>query len=220
MLLPGRGRANDTAIVILPTSEGAHFTVLDGNGEVFGDTLPFLPHEYHLGRRADGTVLAGFGDLRLNSRHFRDRDTPEPVRVYMDGQVIYESDKTWRFSVAPDGSSFYVHEPLAGGASRLIVHNLDELAERHFDMDRRYTPSNDYESGFGVSRMLEKRQRKYQVRRKFALGRPRSFPYPWYQNPALRYRVASRRRPCFGIISSPLATPIPQDHLARSKRRK
>ena len=151
MLLPGRGRANDTAIVILPTSEGAHFTVLDGNGEVFGDTLPFLPHEYHLGRRADGTVLAGFGDLRLNSRHFRDRDTPEPVRVYMDGQVIYESDKTWRFSVAPDGSSFYVHEPLAGGASRLIVHNLDELAERHFDMDRRYTPSNDYESGFGVS---------------------------------------------------------------------
>ncbi len=151
MLLAGRGQANDMGVAILPTSEGARFAVLDGDGEVFGDSLPFLPHAYHLGKRTNGAVLAGFGDQRLNSREFRDRETAEPVRIYMDGQVIYQSDKAWRFGVATDGSSFYVQEPLAGNTSRLVVHNLDELAELHFDLDGMYTPNNDYDSGFGVS---------------------------------------------------------------------
>ena len=150
-LFAGRGRAADTAVVVLPTPDGSRFAVLDGRGEVFSDTLPFLPHHYHLGKRADGSVVAGFGNLRLNSKVFRGRDSPELMRVYMDGQVVYDSSKVWRFAIAPDGSSFYVHEPLAGDASRLVFRNLDLLTEQHFDLGTKYTPRNDYESEFGAA---------------------------------------------------------------------
>ncbi len=150
-MLPGRGRANDTGLVILPTPDGARFAVLNGAGQVFGDTLPFMPNHYHLGKRADGTVVAGFGALRRNSEVFREKDTPEPVRIYADGQIIYQTDKAWEFAVASDGSSFYVQEPLVGGASRLIARNLDLGTEHHVDLGTEYTSITDSEPGFVVS---------------------------------------------------------------------
>ena len=63
-------------------------------------------------------MLAGFGDVRSNAGEFRPRDESEPVRIYMDGQVIYGSDKAWDFEIVSDGSSFYAHEPMSGNASR------------------------------------------------------------------------------------------------------
>ena len=150
-MLAGRGRAKDAALVILPAATGTRFAALDGQGTLFGDALPFEPNHYRLGRRADGTVLAGFGALRLNSLVFRDRNSPEPVRIYADGRVLYETDKAWEFGVARNGSSFYAQEPLAGGASRLIVHNLDQGMEHHFDLGTKFTPVDEYESIYGTA---------------------------------------------------------------------
>ncbi len=47
-----------------------------------------------------------------------------------------------------------MHEPIGGGASRLFIRNLDTRGrgeESHFDLDLKYTPTNDYERGFGSS---------------------------------------------------------------------
>ena len=147
-MLSGRGRAASTAIVVVPSSAGARFEVLDGNGTVFGDALPFVPHRLYVGRRGDGSVVAGVGDLRLNSRVYREPDTPEPVRIYVGGQVAYETSKAWNFGVAGDGSSFWVHEPMAGAASRLLVRNLDLGNETHFDLDTYYAPASAYDPGY------------------------------------------------------------------------
>ena len=150
-MLAGRGRAKDAALVILPTANGARFAALDGQGTLFGDALTFDPNHYRLGRRADGTVLAGFAALRLNSLVFRDPNSPEPVRIYADGRTLYETDKAWEFGIARDGSSFYAQEPLAGGASRLIVNNLDQGMEHHFDLGTKFTPVDEYESIYGTA---------------------------------------------------------------------
>ena len=80
----------------------------------------------------------GLGDLRLNSGTFRPPESPAPVRIYMGEQVVYESEKVYNFRIARDGTSFAVHEPLAGDASRLVVHNLDLRTERHFDLGTRH----------------------------------------------------------------------------------
>ena len=150
-MLAGRGRAKDTALVVLPSANGTRFAALNGQGTLFGDTLPFDPNHYRLGRRTDGTVLAGFGALRLNSLVFRDRNSLEPVRIYADGRTLYETDKAWEFGIARDGSSFYVQEPLAGGASRLIVHNLDQGLEHHFDLGAKFTSISEYERQYGTA---------------------------------------------------------------------
>ena len=89
--------------------------------------------------------MVGLGDLRLNSKQSRPVDSPEPVRVYVGKQVVYDSDKAWDFIVAHDGSSFAVHEPLAGGASRLVVHDLELGRKRYFDLDTRLARVNAYE---------------------------------------------------------------------------
>ena len=144
-MLAGRGHAKEVALVILPAANGARFAALDGQGTLFGDALPFKPNFYRLGRRADGTVLAGFGALELISPVvLKDLNAPEPVRIYADGRVLYETDKAWEFGIARDGSSFFVHEPLAGGTSRLIVHNLDQGLEHHFDLGAKFTPLSRY----------------------------------------------------------------------------
>ena len=147
----GFGAAESIATVAIPTPTGTRFSVLDGNGAIFGDELPFNPNHHRVGRRADGTVVAAFADLRLNQKGDRDPETPEPIRVYLDGALIYEHEKVWDFGVADDGSSFYVIEPLAGDASRLIIHNLDLRRESHFDLGRLYTPWSRYDKPFGSS---------------------------------------------------------------------
>ena len=133
-MLAGRRAAAGSALVILPHGTGARFAVLDGDGVVARGTLPFKPNQYRLGRRRDGTPLVALGELRLNAKVFRPEDTPEPVRVYLGDDVIYESDKVWDVVVAHDGSSFAVHEPL-GDVSRLAIHNLALGTQSHFELE-------------------------------------------------------------------------------------
>ena len=80
----------------------------------------------------------------MNQTGNRGEDAPEPVRIYMDDQVIYENDKVWEFGVAPDGSSFFVVEPLGGRMSRLVVSNLDEAAEWHHDIGEVFAPEGNH----------------------------------------------------------------------------
>ena len=120
-MVVGQRAVADTALVVLPLGDGAWYALVDGDGVEFEGTLPFVPERPVLGRRADGTVLAGFS-------------FDDSLRIVHDGHVIYEFDNVWDFDIASNGSSFYVVEPLAGGASRLIVRNLDLRQEHHFDL--------------------------------------------------------------------------------------
>lgn len=120
-MVVGQRAVSDTALVVLPLGDGAWFALVDGDGIEFEGTLPFVPERPVLGRRADGTILAGFS-------------FDDSLRIVHDGHVIYEFDNVWDFDIANNGSSFYVVEPLAGGASRLIVRNLDLRQEHHFDL--------------------------------------------------------------------------------------
>ena len=120
-MLVGQRTASDTALVYVPLGEGAWFAVVNTFGVVFDGTLPFVPERPAVGKRPDGTILAGFG-------------FEGEVRVVHDGSVIYEFDDVLSFDIADDGSSFFVVEPLAGDASRLVVRNLDLREEHHFDL--------------------------------------------------------------------------------------
>ena len=120
-MVVGQRTASDTALVYLPLGEGAWFAVVNSFGVVFDGTLPFVPERPVVGKRPDGTILAGFS-------------LEGEVQVVHDGSVIYEFDDVWGFDVADDGSSFFVVEPLAGDASRLVIHNLELREQHHFDL--------------------------------------------------------------------------------------
>lgn len=154
-MVAGRGAASDAAVVVLPSGSGARFSVIGDQGQVVGGALPFTPHHLQLGMREGGVPVVGFGDLRLNSKTFRPMDSPEPVRIYLGEQVVYESDKAWYFLVASDGAYFAVHEPLADGASRLLVRNLETGTEKHFDLGERMTPHNAYELSYAMDYTVE-----------------------------------------------------------------
>lgn len=120
-MVVGQRTESDISLVILPIGVGAWFALVDADGVEFEGTLPFVPEQLALGKRDDGTILAGFG--------FEGQ-----VQVVHDGRVIYELDDAWAFDIANDGSSFFVVEPMAGEASRLVVRNLDLRQEHHFDL--------------------------------------------------------------------------------------
>ena len=141
----GRGPAVDSAIVVVPVADGARFSALGSDGTMVSGSIPFRPHIVELGIRPDGTPVIGLGDLRRNSDRWRDIDSPEPLRIIVGDQTVYQSDKVWDFVVASDGSSYAVQEPLAGGGSRLVVENLHTGAQSHFDLGTNLTPVDAYE---------------------------------------------------------------------------
>lgn len=120
-MVVGQRTESDIALVILPIGEGAWFALVDADGVEFDGTLTFVPEQLALGKRGDGTILAGFG-------------FEGEVQIVHGGRVIYELDDAWEFDIANDGSSFFVVEPMAGEASRLVVRNLDLRQEHHFDL--------------------------------------------------------------------------------------
>ena len=141
-MVVGQRTASDTALVYVPLGDGAWFAVVNTFGVVFDGTLPSVPERAVVGKRPDGTILAGFG-------------FEGEVRIVHDGSVIYEFDDVWSFDIAADGSSFFVVEPLAGDASRLVVRNLELREEHHFDLGtaverrgRRLSADLTYSGGF------------------------------------------------------------------------
>ena len=120
-MVVGQRTASDTALVYLPFGAGAWFAVVNTFGVVFDGTLPFVPERPVVGKRSDGTILVGFS-------------LEGEVQIVHDGSVIYEFDDAWNYDIADDGSSYFVVEPLAGDASRLVIHNLELREEHHFDL--------------------------------------------------------------------------------------
>lgn len=128
-MVVGQRTASDTALVYLPLGDGAWFAVVNTFGVVFDGTLPFVPKRPQVGKRPDGTILVGFS-------------LEDEVQIVHDGSVIYEFDDVWSFDIADDGSSFFVVEPLAGDASRLVIRNLELREEHHFDLGTAITRTN------------------------------------------------------------------------------
>lgn len=140
----GRGDAKDVAVLTFFDENGTEFTVLGDSGALARGRTDFRGHKTRIGQRADGSVVFGLGDLRLNSGVFREADTDEPVKIYHNDLVIYETSKAWNFGVADDGTSFFAHEPAPGGASRLVVRDLDRDTQVEYDLGTRLSPVNDY----------------------------------------------------------------------------
>lgn len=174
----GKGSASNVAVVILRSGEGTKFVVLDESGELTRGELDFRPNHLRIGRRSDGSVVYGFGDLRLNSKVFRAQDSAEPIRIFQDNYVIYESDKAWDFDVAHDGSSFFVHEPTAGGTSRLRVRNLDSGTQVEHDLGTRLSPFNDYSSSHAPGYSLDATEIVFTPAHADAMGRGVYWFYP------------------------------------------
>lgn len=104
---------------------------IDGTKTTF--QLPFYPtsHTYFV-ERGDGKVLSLFSDLRLNSKVTRDQNTSEPVIVYLDEEIIFNSDKVIDVGMASDGSSFYIIQMSNNNLVELVIHNLDlEMAIKY-----------------------------------------------------------------------------------------
>ena len=190
VLREGRGAAVGLAAVALPKAGGgSRFSVIGRDGALFGGDLPFRPNHLRLGRRPDGAVLAAFADLRLNQVGNRPQGTPEPVRVYLDGASIYENDRVRDFDVAADGSSFFAIEPLAGDASRLVVHSLDLRAESHFDLEGLFTSSNAFERPYAARYGVDHAEVMFEPSYADAYGRGTHWFFPVDGGPRWSIRV-------------------------------
>ena len=174
----GSGEAQGLAVIALPTGNELDFAVLDESGTRFSGSLPFFANKTRLGKRSDGSILVGFGDLRLNSRVFKPRDFAEPIRIYHNNHVIFESEKVWDFDVARDGSSFAVQEPAPGGASRLIIRNLNSGKESHYDLGTAFTPKNEYESSYALRYSMNYEEVMFEPAHADAMGRGSHWFYP------------------------------------------
>lgn len=142
----GFGPAKGLAVVAMPKADGSRFAVLDGMGTVFDGELPFLPDFSQIGKRGDGSVVVGLAfsgrEVSLGRLHeWEDAaDAPMPVRVYLDGHIIFESVNVSDLHVATDGSSFFMIETFAGGNSIMRVHNLELGTEAYYDLDQIPSP--------------------------------------------------------------------------------
>ena len=153
MFRPGGGPAAGIAAVVLPDeSGGSRFKILDAQGTLFEGVLPFHPNKAYLGRSEDQSIVAGFGDIRLNSKVFREPDTPEPVRIYRDGALEYETPKARQFAVATDGSAFVTLEPGTEKTHFLRIRRFEPHSEREVDLGNlRLNSGNDVLYGVGFS---------------------------------------------------------------------
>ena len=126
LLVAGTGQASGLAVALasIPSEDTPWYAVVGEGGVLFGGYLSLGDGSARvdLGRRQDGAILMGFGT------------TDRTSMIVLDGQPIYEAEGVWDFEIAPDGSSFIAIEPLAGGATRLVIRNLDLGIEAHHDL--------------------------------------------------------------------------------------
>lgn len=134
---PGKGPSSDVTVVVVPTETGGRFATVDASGILYSDDLPFQPGRFYVARRKDGSVLTVFDGAVREEAGMPEPEVPEPVRIYLDGQIIFDHHKIWSAEVADDGSSYSLIEPVAGG-SRLVIRNLDHGTEHDYDLTGTY----------------------------------------------------------------------------------
>ncbi|MCY3885572.1 MAG: hypothetical protein OXG24_11740 [Gammaproteobacteria bacterium] len=145
-MLAGEGAAEDVAVVTLLSDDRAKFAVLDANGTLFSDTLDFQPDHFRIGRRPDGSVIVGFANFH-HTGLFGPLDTDEPVRIYHDGHVIYETNEANEIDIAHDGSSFFVWKPSPANATRLVVRNMEDGTQKEIELGTRFWKDHAYYPG-------------------------------------------------------------------------
>ena len=158
---PGRGDASDLATLIAPHESGARVFVVGHDGVLFEDDLPFEPDYARIGQQADGTVVAGFGDMSVGFLNIHPREHAKTVRIYINDRVVYENTNVWNFDIARDGSSFAVHEAVAEDASRLVIANIDLIRATYYHLGNDATPSDGYEPSCRMS--YSKQQTEVQI---------------------------------------------------------
>ena len=185
----GAELAAEYAVLVVPSKAGSEFAVLNHEGIFHQDELPFEVDQVDIGLRSDGTPLLGLGDTRhlpqfdddsdliemMNDPENRFRDIHNPLRIYYGSDIVYETDGAWQFSVAKDGSSYAIHEPASGGASRLVVRNIDVGTESHFNLP----PALSARSRFG-------RNPGYRLRYS---GDSSELIFDWGRGPPVKYFV-------------------------------
>lgn len=148
---PGRGVSADLATLSVPFKNSAQILVVGEDGVVFESDLPFVPDYSRIGHHKDGSVLVGFGDMKMNYTDTNPREFDESVRIYLNGRVVYEGTRTWDFDITDDGSSFAVHEAISEVTSRLLIADLDQRKITYYHLGVDATPSDGYEPGCWMS---------------------------------------------------------------------
>ena len=133
----GRGNAFWVATLLVPDGDGtSRYKVLDAGGTLFDGVLPFNAHVAHLGKSDSGSVLAGFGDIvLLHSLERRPESAPSPVSFFLDGELLYTTEKAVDFRVAQDASAFFTLEPQLDGSHTLRIQSLHPYSKREFTLD-------------------------------------------------------------------------------------
>ena len=150
-MLMGQGSATDLAIVVtrVPRGKsmgGTKFSVLDQSGAVNSGVLPFLSFQTKLGKTSRGQAIAGFGGIRLGNPNSTGLYAEgEPLRIYIDRELVYEREHVWLFDVAANGSSFFYIESLGSDySSRLAISSLDQGTETHYYLGTTFShPKHD-----------------------------------------------------------------------------
>lgn len=136
---------NDSAVIVAEQPDDIRVSEVTPEGIKLSIKLPFYPttHTY-FNKREDGTLLSLFSDLRLNSTMERAKDTNEPVRVYLDEDMIFSSPKALDVGMASNGSSFYVIQPTDDNTTELFIHNLDLDLTFKYDISHLYGYTNTH----------------------------------------------------------------------------
>lgn len=140
-----------TAAIVLKQEHSTRFGIIDSKRLLHAGDLPLWPNHMRLARTTGGSTLVAFADLRLSSVVRRPPESDEPLQVYFDGELIYETGKALDFGVARDGSAFFVVLPRTEYQSMLMVRNLKTKQEHHFDLGGAFyspTDTRDYSIGF------------------------------------------------------------------------
>ena len=177
-LRTGSDEAQGIAVIALPNASGLDFSVIDDSGSLFHGTVPFNANHIRLGVNNSDSVLVGFADLRLNSSVFRPPNSAEPIMIFHDGHLVFKNEKVWDFDIAEDGSSFVVHEPAPGGASRLIIRDFELGKETHHDLGTTFTPKNDYSPPYAMKYTLNNEEIHFEPAYADAMGKGDNYFYP------------------------------------------
>ena len=133
------------AAVVAQNGENILWTRFDHNGPVFSKQLPFLPvrHTYFV-ELEDGRLLSILSDLRLDSPVAKPVDADTPAQVYIDDELIYETQKAVNLGVAEDGGAFFVIERVQDEKVNLIIHNLELDSVYTEDVSHLHDPAGEY----------------------------------------------------------------------------
>lgn len=219
-LTKGAREAQDLGVLSSHTDGGLAFAVLDQAGTRLSGDLPFRANKIRVGKRVDGSILAGFADLRLNSRVFKARNAAQPIRIYHNNHVIFESEKAWDFDIATNGASFAVHEPAPSGASRLIIRNLNSGKEIHHDLGTRFTPKSDYEKPYALKYSSNNEEIMFEPAYADAMGRGNHWFFPVDQGKPRKILVKDGKAAVFSNSSNmyfvDYASTVPGENRGRS----